>query len=130
MGLLSISFPMKTLSNYNIRDEVRKYVHPSSTLMTDKARSYAMLDKEYPNREIVNHGDHEYVNGDAHVNNPEGWFALLRRGVMGTFHHIREQHLDRYVDEFAFRYNRREITDAEKTVTALKKIGGKRLKYK
>jgi hypothetical protein len=50
--------------------------------------------------------------------------------VTGTFHHVSEQHLDRYVDEFAFRYNRRDISDAERTVSAIKKIGGKRLKYK
>lgn len=47
--------------------------------------------------------------------------------MTGTFHHVSEQHLDRYIDEFAFRYNRREITDAERTVHALKKVGGKRL---
>jgi hypothetical protein len=50
--------------------------------------------------------------------------------VTGTFHHVSEQHLDRYVDEFAFRYNRRDISDAERTVSALKKVGGKRLMYK
>ncbi len=121
---------MKTLSNFNIRDEVQKYVHPSATLMTDEAANYKMLDKEYPNREIVNHNVHEYVNGDVHVNTLEGWFALLKRGVMGTFHHVSEEHLDRYVDEFAFRYNRREMTDGERAVSALKKVGGKRLYYK
>jgi hypothetical protein len=43
---------------------------------------------------------------------------------------VSEQHLDRYVDEFAFRYNRRDLTDAERAVSALKKVGGKRLMYK
>ncbi len=73
---------------------------------------------------------HEYVNGDAHVNTLEGWFSLLKRGVMGTFYHVSEQHLDRYVDEFAFRYNNRKTTDAERAVKAIKKIEGKRLYYK
>ncbi len=49
---------------------------------------------------------------------------------MGTFHHVSEQHIDRYVDEFAFRYNNRKTTDAERAVRALKKIEGKRLYYK
>jgi len=72
----------------------------------------------------------EYVNVNAHTNTLEGWFALLKRGVTGTFHHVSEQHLDRYVDEFAFRYNRRDITDAERAFQAIKKVGGKRLMYK
>lgn len=69
-------------------------------------------------------------SGDVHTNTVEGWFALLKRGVNGTFHHVSEQHLDRYVDEFAFRYNRRDVTDGEWAVMALKKVGGKRLMYK
>jgi len=72
----------------------------------------------------------EYVNGDAHTNTLEGWFALLKRGVTGTFHHVSEQHLDRYVDEFAFHHNRRDVTDGERAVMALKKVSGKRLMYK
>ena len=72
----------------------------------------------------------EYVNGDAHTNTLEGWFALLKRGVTGTFHHVSEQHLDRYVDEFAFRYNRRDVSDGERAVMAIKKVSGKRLYYK
>lgn len=78
----------------------------------------------------MNHTEHEYVNGDAHTNTVEGWFSLLKRGVTGTFHHVSEQHLDRYVDEFAFRYNTRKIKDAERTIHALRKVGGKRLMYK
>ena len=120
---------MKTPSNLNIRDEVRKYVDPSATLMTDEAAAYEMLDKEY-SREIVVHGKKQYVNGRASTNTLEGWFALLKRGVMGTFHHVSEEHLDRYVDEFAFRYNNRKTTDAERTVNAIKKVSGKRLMYK
>jgi transposase-like protein len=121
---------MKTLSNFNMRDEVRKHVDHSATLMTDEADGYHMLFKEYPNHEVVNHAAHEYVRGDAYTNTLEGWFALLKRGVTGTFHHVSEQHLDRYIDEFSFRYNSRKITDAARTVKALAKIGGKRLMYK
>lgn len=120
---------MKTLSNFNIRDEVRKHVSPIATLLTDEADAYHMLDKEY-NREFVAHGKKQYVKGKAHTNTLEGWFSLLKRGVTGTFHHVSEKHLDRYVDEFAFRYNRREMSDAQRAVSALKKVGGKRLMYK
>ena len=78
----------------------------------------------------VDHGTGEYVRGNVHTNTVEGWFALLKRGVTGTFHHVSEEHLDRYVDEFAFRYNRRDITDGERAVQAIRKVGGKRLMYK
>ena len=82
------------------------------------------------NHETVDHGIGEYVRGDVHTNTVEGWFALLKRGVTGTFHHVSEEHLNRYVDEFAFRYNNRETTDAERAVKAIRKIEGKRLYYK
>lgn len=98
--------------------------------MTDSFPVYQGLKNEFAGHEIVDHATGEYVNGDAHTNTVEGWFSLLKRGVMGTFHHVSEEHLDRYVDEFAFRYNNRETTDAVRTVNAIKKIGGKRLYYK
>ena len=120
---------MVHLSNYNMRDEVRKHVSREATLMSDESPAYMILDKEYK-REFVNHRNKQYVNGRAYTNTLEGWFSLLKRGVTGTFHHVSEQHLDRYVDEFTFRYNNREITDAERTAKALSKIGGKRLMYK
>jgi hypothetical protein len=48
-------------------------------------------------------------------------FTLLKRGIMGSFHHVSEKHLDRYANEFSFRWNHREVTDAERAVKALKK---------
>ena len=66
----------------------------------------------------------------AYTNTAEGWFSLLKRVVTGTFHHVSEEHLDRYVDDFAFRYNRRKMTDGERAVSAIKSIEGKRLTYK
>jgi len=54
----------------------------------------------------------------------------LKRGVMGTFHHVSEQRLDRYVDEFTFCYNRRDVSDEERAVMAVRGIEGKRLVYK
>ncbi len=120
---------MRTLSNYNIRWEVRKHVSHDATLMTDSAAAYEMIYQEYPHQ-AVDHEKGEYVRGDAHVNTLEGWFSLLKRGVSGTFHHVSEEHLDRYVNEFVFRYNLRAISDAERTVRAIRQIVGKRLMYK
>lgn len=121
---------MNVITGNTVKAEIRKHVSPSATLMTDSFPVYNGLDQEFAGHEIVDHATGEYVRGNAYTNTAEGWFALLKRGVTGTFHHVSEQHLDRYVDEFAFRYNNREITDAERTAKALDKIGGKRLKYK
>ena len=72
----------------------------------------------------------EHARGDVHVNLAENWFSLLKRGVNGTFHHVSEQHLDRYVGEFQFRYNNRKVSDGERTRRAIEGIEGKRLVYK
>ena len=77
--------------------------------------------------ETVNHSRKEYVRGDAHTNTVEGFFALLKRGIVGSFHSVSRQHLGRYVDEFAYRYDRRKMTDGDRTVAAIKASEGKRL---
>jgi len=125
-----VAMKVPSVNSENIKSVIRKHVSKDATIMTDKYTVYQGLDEEFAGHEIVDHGKGEYVRGNAHTNTVEGWFALLKRGVTGTFHHVSEEHLDRYVDEFAFRYNRRDLTDGERAVDALKKIGGKRLTYK
>lgn len=112
-----------------IKSEIRKHVAPNARLLTDQYKGYLGLDREY-RHEIVDHGRGQYVNGDVHTNTLEGWFALLKRGVTGTFHHVSDQHLDRYVDEFVFRYNARKIKDGERMAKTISKVAGKRLIYK
>lgn len=121
---------VEKVSSQNIKSIIREHVSKDATIMTDQFPVYNGLDQEFAGHEVVDHGMGEYVNGDAHTNTLEGWFALLKRGVTGTFHHVSEQHLDRYVDEFAFRYNRRDVSDGERAVMAIKKVSGKRLYYK
>lgn len=121
---------VSTVSGKTVKDIIRKNVSKDATIMTDQFPIYNGLDQEFAGHEVVDHGIGEYVNGDAHTNTLEGWFALLKRGVTGTFHHVSEQHLDRYVDEFAFRYNDRDISDGERAIVAVKAAKGKRLYYK
>ena len=69
----------------------------------------------------------------THIQSAEAFFALLKRGVMGSFHSVSEQHLQRYVDEFAFRWNARSalgVEDAERARLMVKGAIGKRLKYR
>jgi hypothetical protein len=98
--------------------------------MTDNFRAYKGATRGYAKHESVNHSAKEYVRGDVHTNGVEGFFSLLKRGVMGTFHHISEQHLPLYLAEFDHRHNTRFLTDGERTVIVLKKSDGKRLTYK
>lgn len=107
-------------------------VHRTSTLMTDTAGGYMRLGKDFARHEMVDHGRDEYVRGDAYSNTVEGYFAILKRGVYGTFHHVSEAHLKRYLAEFDFRYSYRSalgITDAMRADEAVRGVVGKRLTY-
>jgi len=112
---------------------LRKNVSRKSTLMTDTHGAYMGVGKEFAGHEMVDHGIDEYVRGNAHSNTAEGYFAILKRGIIGTYHHVSEAHLGRYLAEFDFRYSNRSklgVEDAERAERALKGIVGKRLTYR
>jgi transposase-like protein len=121
------------ISGKTLRPVVMKQVHPKSSFMTDTAGGYMALGKGFYRHEMVNHEAGEYVRGDAHSNTVESYFAILKRGVIGTYHHVSEAHLKRYLAEFDFRYNERSalgVEDAERTTRAIKGAEGKRLMYR
>jgi hypothetical protein len=99
-------------------------VSRKSNLMTDGAQSYPAIGAEFASHGAVNHGDGEYVrDGYIHSNTVESYFAILKRGVFGTFHSVSEAHLHRYLAEFDFRYNLRTalgVDDTTRTNEALK----------
>jgi transposase-like protein len=106
-------------------------VDRQSTLMTDRFGSYAEVGSTFfGGHHTVDHGKGEYVRGEASTNEVESYFALLKRGVIGSFHHVSKNHLDRYCDEFSFRWNHRKTTDSERTIDAIKGAEGKRLSYR
>jgi transposase-like protein len=124
------SFPMLRVTGKNLRRVMRERIDPASTVMTDDFRPYrTFAGGDFAKHSTVKHSEHEYVKGDVHTNTVESFFALLKRGVHGTFHHVSRQHLDRYCDEFNFRWDRRKQTDAERTRDAVKVSEGKRLVY-
>ena len=92
----------KTIA-FNVQNNVAK----GANLYTDEHRSYVGL-KGY-NHKSVNHGVGEYVKGMAHTNGIESFWALLKRGHYGTFHNLSFKHLQKYVDEFSFRQNTRNL---------------------
>ena len=108
-------------------------VDRKSILMTDDAGQYRIIGPEFAGHESVNHGIGEYVRGPAHTNTIEGYFSILKRGINGTYHHVSQAHLKRYLGEFDFRYNERTalgVDDAARTDKALKGAEGKRLTYR
>lgn len=81
----------------------------------------------------MNHPKAEYVRGIAHTNTVEGFFSIFKRDVIGTFHHVAPKHLQRYSEEFSFRYNTRTAlgySDTDRADLPLKGIAGKRLTYR
>lgn len=115
----------------NLKQTIADMVDDDAVLMTDELQAYKRLAKERKgDHYTVCHSKGEYARGDVHCNNAESFFALLKRGLHGTFHHVGKQHLQRYADEFAFRWNHRKVTDAERTESALHLAPGCRLQYK
>lgn len=119
-----------------LRKNLTELADRKSTLNTDEALAYYYMGKKlFAEHRAVNHSKDEYVSkdGKAHVQSAESFFAILKRGVYGSFHSVSEQHLQRYVDEFAFRWNARSalgIEDAERAAQMIRAAQGKRLTYR
>lgn len=109
-----------------LHDFVLSHTSVDAAIYTDDHRSYQGL----PNHKTVKHSVSQYVNKQAHTNGIESFWALLKRGYHGTFHHISEKHLDRYIGEFAGRYNDRELDTLHQMEQIAKGLEGKRLKYR
>ena len=108
-----------------LRGFVTEHTKPGAAVFSDDAKAYRGL----PHHRAVCHSVGEYVNGMAHINGVESFWAGLKRGYHGTHHHMSPQHLHRYVGEFAGRHNRRPLdTDAMMERTAAG-MAGKRLTY-
>lgn len=125
-----MSTPVERVTGINLKSIIKQNVHKSTTIMTDEFLSYRGLNKEFARHGVVNHGRKQYVNGDAHTNTVEGYFSILKRGIIGVYHHVGKNHLHRYLSEFDFRYNARKMNDSDRSITALSGIEGKRLLYR
>jgi transposase-like protein len=113
-----------------LKGAIREHVEPTAWLMTDEFSSYRNIGREFAGHDTVQHSYGEYGRGHVHTNTIEGYFATLKRGVNGIYHHVSRAHLHRYLAEFDFRYNARHVSDSDRTVAALAGAEGKRLKYR
>jgi transposase-like protein len=127
------SFHVPTVNGATLKPILQKHIAKDANLNTDDAKFYQKVGKEFASHQTIMHSLGEYARGDVTTNNVEGYFSILKRGLIGTFHHVGEQHLHRYVKEFDFRFNHRSslgVSDAERAHAAIKGIKGKRLTYK
>jgi transposase-like protein len=105
-------------------------VETNSRIVSDSLNSYVNLSKDFTH-DACKHTPGDYrTYGDVHTNNIEGYWSILKRGIIGTFHFVSPKHLQRYCDEFAHRYNTRTATTQEKFLEAVKNAHGNRLTYK
>ncbi|MEO8087032.1 MAG: IS1595 family transposase [Bacteroidota bacterium] len=114
---------IKTLSKI-MADHVEK----GSTIVTDGYHAYKRLSANYTHV-VVDHNKDIYVVNGLSTNNLEGYWSLLKRGIVGIYHYVSPKHLHRYCNEFAFRYNSREDSEAIRFDFGIEQAEGKRLTY-
>lgn len=124
------SFHVTNVNARTLRPILVQTASRKSYLMTDEAKVYRHIGREFSGHGRVNHSKDEYVRGTFwYTNTVESHFALIKRGMMGSFHSVSEAHLHRYLAEFDFRYNTREMSDGERSEELLRRSRGKRLTY-
>lgn len=127
--------PMYSASSTELKQPIRDYVAKSATIVTDEYTAYKGIGESFEGgHKTVNHGNKQYAryeeNLAIHSNTAESFFALMKRGHYGTFHKLSKKHINRYCDEFSFRWTHRKTTDAERREAALRGAEGKRLMYR
>jgi len=131
MGILERGGRVRTSVVPNVKKkalqaEVRKHVEAGSALYTDALQSYNGLNEF--EHQVIDHAV-AYVDGKIHTNGLENFWSLLKRGINGTYVSVEPFHLFRYLDEQAYRYNNRKMTDSERFDMAVKGIVGKRVTF-
>ena len=127
------SFHVENFTRQNIQTILTENLSPQASLMTDESSLYKHASQYVGSHDTVNHGEDEYVRGDAYTNTVEGFFSVFKRGMKGVYQHCAEKHLHRYLSEFDFRYSNRialGIDDGERRTLAIKNAAGKRLTYR
>ena len=124
---------MPTVNGANLKQAIRDNVAICSEVHTDMNQGYAGLEPKFTHKTVKHMaGEYSRHEGENVVTTAsvESYFSLLKRGVIGTFHHVSAQHLPLYLAEFDHRHNCRKMTDGERTDVGLTKSVGKRLIYK
>lgn len=110
-----------------LQDFVHEHTRPDAQVYTDEAPAYTGLQRSH---EAVKHSVKEYVRDQIHVNGVESHWSMLKRGYVGTYHHMSVKHLGRYVKEFEGRHNVRPLDTEQQLTLLVQRSVGKRLPYK
>jgi hypothetical protein len=114
-----------------LKAAIKELVDPSSRIISDDYKAYKGIGKDFAGgHESVCHSAKEYARGDVNTNTAESSFALVKRGIIGTYHNVSREYLYRYLWQFDFVWNSRKLNDGERTVLAVKSAEGKRMMYK
>jgi transposase-like protein len=110
--------------------EIVKTIKESASVFSDEWVAYKNIDKLYDHF-VIKHKEHEYVNGDIYTNTIEGFWSLFKRGILGIYHFVSKKHLQKYVDEFVFRYNTRTFaSETARFDYLLNNVSNRYLPYK
>jgi transposase-like protein len=129
------SFHVQRVTAENLMSVMTKNLHKGCLVMTDGFPSYDGTAARFKQHRVINHSTGEYSRKEKglptiHTNTVEGVFSILKRGLTGVYHQVGEHHLHRYLSEFDFRYNARQISDTERTLLAISQAEGKRLQLR
>jgi transposase-like protein len=114
-----------------LKEAIRESVDPQASIITDENNAYRGIGSEFAGgHQSVCHSTREYSRNGINTNTAESSFALVKRGIMGVYHNVSKKYLHRYLWQFDFIWNNREMNDGERTVAAVKAAEGKRLMYK
>jgi transposase-like protein len=123
-----------TVNGETLRPILKEMVRKDTFIMTDESTVYPPIAGEFRGHGTVNHSAGEYVRGVFyHTNTVENYFSILKRGIIGVYHHVSSRRLRRYCAEFDFRYNDRMglgVNDNQRVANAIPGIVGKRLTYR
>lgn len=112
---------------YDLAEQIMNNVEMGSNVITDELSSYRML-KLYYKHDKINHSVKEYVRDNIHTNTIEGFFSILKRTILGTYHFVSSKHINKYLSEINYRYNNK-ISSCNKFLDFTNNLTG-RLKYK
>jgi len=112
-----------------VREIIKETVEPGTQIYSDEHGTYSILGSEGFKHAFIRHAE-TYVDGAVHTNGIENFWALLKRGIKGTYVSVEPFHMFRYLDEQAFRFNERFTDDASRFDTVVSQIVGKRIMYK
>ncbi len=131
-GGKTLAHPIPSTDRLTLWNAIQQHVEPGSILYTDDHASYKGIERKRFTHHSVNHSDEEYVRGLIHTNGIEAVWSIFKRSIQGTWHHVSFKHLQRYIDEAAFRLNEGncEVDTLDRMQAVAGGMAGKRIPYR